>query len=108
MSHFLAPKALENPAVVWVIAMEDGHFYCSPSSGWEWDNSPNNPRCFDQRGLDWSMAGAYRDWVNEVILAVQFFLYFTNLQPLFTEVQLSFNDYQLLHDFHDPPLGLPH
>ena len=53
MPYFLAPKALDNPAAVQVITMEDGHFYCSPGSGWEWDDGPNNSRCLDKGGLDW-------------------------------------------------------
>ena len=36
---------------VWVRVVENGHFNGSPSTGWEWDYGPDNPRCFDKWGL---------------------------------------------------------
>ena len=108
MPYLLASKAPDNPAAVWVITMEDGHLHCSPGSRWEGDCAPDNSGCFSEGGLDWGMARVYGDWVNETVLAIQFFVCIADLQPLFTEVQLPFHGHQLLHDLHDPPLGLPH
>ena len=94
--------------VVRVRVMENGHFDGSPSTGWEWDSGPDNPRCFDKGGSDWGMARAYRDWVDKAVLAVQFLIHVTDLQPLFTEVQLRFYVHQFLHNFHDTSLGILH
>ena len=107
MPNLLASIAPGN-ATVWVCVVENGHFNGSPSTGWEWDYSPNNPRCFNKGGLDGGVTRAYGDWVDKAVLAVQFFIRVTDLQPLFTEVQLSLYVHQLLHDLHDPSLGILH
>ena len=41
-------------------------------------------------------------------MAVQLLVRVTDFQPLFTEVQLPLNGHQLLHDLHDPSLGILH
>ena len=107
MSYLPAPIASSN-AAVWVHVVKDGHFNRSPSTRWEWDDSPNNPWCFYKGGLNWAVVWAYRDWVNESVLVVQLLIRVADLQPLFTEVQLPLNGHQLLHDLHDVPLGVLH
>ena len=108
MSCHLAPVAPGDMVVAWVCIMEDGHLHSSPSIRWEWDYSPNNPRCLSEGGLDWSVARAYRDWVDKVVLVIQFLVHIANLQPFFTEAQLPFDSHQLFHDLHDPSLGVLH
>ena len=61
--HHFAPIAPGDTAV-WVHIVEDRHLSRSPSMGREWDNSPNNPRCFNKRGSDWTMVRVYGDWVD--------------------------------------------
>ena len=69
VSYLPAPIAPSN-VVVWVRVMKDGHLHRSPSARWEWDNSPNDPRCFYKGGSNWAVAWAYRDQVSESVLAV--------------------------------------
>ena len=79
MSHFLAPETPDNPTMVWVVVMEDGHLHSSPNARWEWDYGPNNPGCFNERGADRGVVGLYRDWVGKVEVAIQLLVYVTNL-----------------------------
>ena len=105
--NLLASIAPSN-TVVWIRVVENGHLDMSPSTGWERDYSPNNPRCFNKGGQDGGVMRACRDWVDKVILAVQLLVCITDFQPLFTEVQLRFYVHQFLHDLHDASLGIFH
>ena len=107
MPYLLAPIA-SGDAVVQVRFMENGHFNGSPSMRWEWDYSPDNPRCFNKGGSDGGVARAYREWVDKAVLVVQFLICIADLQPLFTKVQLCLHIHQLLHDLNNLPLGFPH
>ena len=108
MSHFLAPKTPDNPTAVWAVIMENGHLHSSLSARWEWDYGPNNSGCFDKGGVDRGVAGPYGDWVGKAEMAIKIFIHVANLQPLFTEVELSLNSHKLLRDLHNPPLSVLH
>ena len=82
MSYHLTPIA-SGDAGVWVRVVEDGHFHSSPSTRWEWTNSPDDSGCLYEGRPDQGVARAYRDWVDKVVLAIQLLIRITNLQPLF-------------------------
>ena len=107
MPHLLAPITPGNAAVR-VRIMEDGHFDRSPSTRWKWGHGPNNSGRFHKGRLNWGVTRAYRDWVDEAIVAVQFLIRVADLQPLFAEFQLPFHGHQLLHNLHDASLGILH
>ena len=108
VSYLMAPETSDNPTAVRVIAVEDGHFHCSPSTRWEWDHSPNDSGCFDKGGMDRGVTRTYGDWIGKTEMVIQLLICVANLQPLFTEVELSLDGHKFLHDLHDPPLGIPH
>ena len=108
MPHLSAPETPDNLSPVWVIVMEDRHLHSSPGARWEQDYGPDDSGCFNKGGADEGVAGPYRDWVGKAEVAVQLLVYVANLQPLFSEVELSLDGHKFLHDLHNPPLSILH
>ena len=81
MPYCLAPIA-SGDAVMRICVMEDGHFHSPPSARWEWDNSPNDSGCLHKGRPDWGVARAYWNWVDKVVLAVQFLICIANVTSL--------------------------
>ena len=70
MPDLLASETPNDSLTFRVIVMEDGHFHDSPSMGWEWDYSPDNPGCFNKGGTDRGVMGAHGDWVGKAEMVV--------------------------------------